>query len=78
MTGTNPHIAKAIEIFKDKGGQAAFAKEVGVTQGMVSGWLHNRYQVTWERAIKIEEVTNGMVTRHDLRPDIFGKPEDQE
>lgn len=50
--------------------QQSFAKSVGVTQGMVWHWL-NGYPVTAERALKIEEVTNGEVDRSDLRSDLW-------
>lgn len=30
--------------------------------------------ITAERAIQIETASNGLVTRQELRPDIFGKP----
>lgn len=68
---TNKNIEQAINCFNDK--QSGLAKAVGVTQGMVSGWLNGRYQITWEQAKKIETVTSGKVTRHELRPDIFGE-----
>jgi len=69
---TNKAVEKAIDIFKT---QKALAKAVGVTQGMVSFWLLGKTDVAWDKAIKIEEVTDGKVTRSDLRPDIFGHPE---
>lgn len=43
-----------------------------VSQGLVWQWESGRQRVTAERAIEIETATNGAVTRHDLRPDIFG------
>ncbi len=72
MRDVNPHIARAIDLFADRGRQAGLASAVGVSQGMVSGWLTGRYEVTLEAAIKIEEATAGAVSSHDLRPDIFG------
>lgn len=51
--------------------QDAFAKEIGVTQGMVANWVAGR-KLTPERAADIERVTSGRVTRIELRPDIFG------
>lgn len=62
-------IDKAIEHF---GSQAAMGQAVGVTQGMVSFWKRGLNAVSWQQAIKIEEESGGVVTRHDLRPDIFG------
>ncbi len=52
------------------GGQKKLAQALGVTEGMVSHWLHGRNQVTLERAILIERLTGGAVRREQLRPDI--------
>jgi transcriptional regulator with XRE-family HTH domain len=52
--------------------QAEFAKRLGVTQGLVTHWVNGRTRITAERAVQIEQVTDGQVTRHELRPDIFG------
>lgn len=54
--------------------QAEFANAVGKSQGMVSHWIKGRYPVEAEDAKTIETVTNGAVTRHDLRPDLFDPP----
>lgn len=53
--------------------QTAFAKEVGVTQGMVWQWLSGYRPISPESAIKIEEATGGAIKKRSLRPDIFGK-----
>lgn len=52
--------------------QEAFAKQIGVSQGLVWQWLDGRTRITAERAIEIDEKTNGEITKADLRPDIFG------
>lgn len=76
MSSHNPLIQQAIEHFDTKGRQSGLADAVGVSQGMVSGWLNGRYEITWEMAKRIEQATDGVVSRYDLRPDIFGpKPE---
>lgn len=62
----------AIERAKGNRTQAEFADLVGVTQPLVSYWL-KRQQVGAQYAIKVEEKTG--VSRHDLRPDIFGPPQ---
>jgi len=54
--------------------QASFAKELGVTQGLVWQWLNGRTKITPERAKQIEQVTQGAVTRHDILPDLFDAP----
>ena len=62
-------IDKAIEIF---GTQTALAEAIGATQPFVSQWVRNERPVSPKFARKIEEVTNGVVTRYQLRPDVFG------
>lgn len=58
------------------GTQEAFAKAIGKKQSYVS--MLKRRVVELGRKVpsdicpKIEEATGGAVTRHDLRPDIFG------
>ena len=52
--------------------QAAFAESLDVSQGTISHWLAGRVQVPLERCPAIERVTEGAVTRYDLRPDFFG------
>lgn len=49
--------------------QAEFAKRLKVSQGMVSQWIING--VAAERVLKIEAATEGKVSRHDLRPDLY-------
>lgn len=61
---------RAIEYF---GGQAALAEKLGLTKMAITQWKERK--VPLERAIEIEKLTNNKVTRHDLRPDIFDKPE---
>lgn len=51
--------------------QAVFAKRVGVTQGMVWQWLRGVRRVSAEKVLTIEEATNGKVSRHEIRPDLY-------
>ena len=53
--------------------QDEFAKKVGVSQGLVWQWINGKTKVRAERVAGIEEATNGEITRHDLRSDIFGE-----
>lgn len=62
----------AIEI---AGGVSKLADSLETNQSVVSNW-RLRKKVPPSRCIPIEEVTNGAVTRHDLRPDIFGPKPD--
>jgi len=50
---------------------AAFAGRVGTTRAAVSAWLKGRNKVSIGRVRKIEEITEGRVTRYDLRPDVY-------
>ena len=51
--------------------QQQFAAKIGVTQGRVSHWVKGA-TVPAERCAAIEQATGGRVTRHELRPDVFG------
>ena len=57
--------------------QAAFAALLTAAgsragQALVSQWEAGTVRIPVERMAAIEQVTEGKVTRHDLRPDIFG------
>ncbi|MCD9096162.1 transcriptional regulator [Luteimonas fraxinea] len=59
--------------------QAAFAAQLTkagspATQGLISQWEKGDVKVPAERIAKIVEVTGGLVTGSDLRPDVFGPP----
>lgn len=56
------------------GGVTALAEKLGVRQSVVSNWRTRGVspRVPAERCIAIEQATKGAVTRHDLRPDVFG------
>lgn len=53
------------------GSQSELARRIGVRQGYVWRWLRAN-KVPAERVLAIEAATHGAVTRHDLRPDVFG------
>lgn len=65
------HVHTAINIL---GGQAALAESVGVSQAAISKWATGKALISAENAKAIELATNGAVSRHDLRPDIFDPP----
>ncbi len=52
--------------------QTELARRLGVTQGLVHQWVTGKTRITAERCRDIERVTEGKVTRGELRPDIFG------
>jgi len=54
------------------GSQQALAHLLGIKPPSVSGW-YDRRRVPAERCIAIEKATG--VSRHDLRPDVFGAAE---
>lgn len=58
---------------KTKTTQQALADALGVTQGLVSQWINGVTPITGEQAVKIEEKTQGQVTREELRPDLYRK-----
>ncbi|KVT91898.1 hypothetical protein WK59_03950 [Burkholderia ubonensis] len=49
--------------------QAAFAAQLGVSQGLVYQWLTGRRPIAADRCVVIERATQGAVSRRDLRPD---------
>lgn len=55
------------------GGVGKLAAAIGLRQNVVGNWKL-RGQVPAERCLAIEQATGGQVTRHDLRPDVFGDP----
>ena len=54
------------------GGQVALAKVLGVNPSLISQWVTKRLNVAARHCLAIEQATAGKVTRHDLRPDVFG------
>lgn len=50
--------------------QVEFAKRVGVSPGAVWQWI-NGYKIAAENVLPVEKATDGKVTRHDLRPDLY-------
>jgi DNA-binding transcriptional regulator YdaS (Cro superfamily) len=51
--------------------QAELARRIDVTPGMVWQWLHGERRVAAEQVLKIEQATDGNVSRHELRPDLY-------
>lgn len=73
---TQTPLEKAVYI---TGSQVALARHIGgnVRQQHIWKWL--RSQPPAEHCRAIEDATNGVVTRYDLRPDVFGPaPADQQ
>jgi DNA-binding transcriptional regulator YdaS (Cro superfamily) len=53
------------------GSQAALAKALGVKPQHVWNWLNRDQRVPAEQVLPIEAATEGKVTRHELRPDLY-------
>lgn len=68
MENIRTHIERAVEIH---GSQTRLAAAMGCSQQQIS-YLLNAKSITAEMAKSLDEVTDGKVSRHDLRPDIFG------
>ena len=68
MFGMNA-LKQAIEIV---GTQAAFARALGVKPQHVWNWINRDEKAPADQVLAIEAAVGGKVTRHDLRPDIFG------
>ena len=51
--------------------QYLLAKDLGVSQGLVSQWILGKTLVSPKKCVHIERITNGQVTRQDLRPNDY-------
>lgn len=63
-----PPLERAVAI---AGGQVALARKLGLKQAHVWWWLNRAKKLPAEQAIAIEKATDGKVSRHELRPDIY-------
>lgn len=61
---------KILNAISAAGGVSALANRLGVKSPTVSQWRHGVRPVPPRLAIQIESITG--VSRHDLRPDVFG------
>lgn len=48
------------------------AEALGVTEASVRSWENGTRNPTPEKVLMIESLTEGQVSRHELRPDIYG------
>ncbi len=63
-------IAKAIERAAEiVGNKAALSRAVGVQPPTLQQWINGSRPVPVQKCTAIERVTDGQVTRQDLRPD---------
>lgn len=61
-------IESAVNYF---GSQSALASQLGVKQQSLQLWYSGKRSVPIKRCVQIERLTNGAVTRKDLRPDDY-------
>jgi hypothetical protein len=54
-----------------RGAKVEMALYLGITPTYMSMLIHNRRRASPEMAITIEKATQGLVTRKDLRPDLY-------
>jgi DNA-binding transcriptional regulator YdaS (Cro superfamily) len=53
------------------GGPSALSRQLGITPQAISRWLaRDTVPANW--VLSIEELLDGEISRHDLRPDVFG------
>jgi DNA-binding transcriptional regulator YdaS (Cro superfamily) len=69
-------IERAIDAVGGK--QVELATRISVTPQAVNQWVSGLRPVPAKHCIAIETATGGQVTRHDLRPDVFGPPPSNE
>lgn len=68
-------VARAVEIV---GSQQKLAEAADCSQQQISYLLKRAPSISVEMALKLERATSGGISRHDLRPDIFGPAPAQE
>lgn len=54
-------------------GQSGIAERMSCSISLISQIVNGNVSITAERAIAIEKATDGVVTRQELRPDLWGK-----
>lgn len=54
------------------GTKSAFADKLGISRQAFSQWISDR-KVPATRVLSVEKATGGLVSRHELRPDVFGR-----
>jgi len=57
-----------------RGMQSILAGFIKVSPVLIHQWSTGKRRVPAEKCGAIEKATNGIVTKHELRPDVFDKP----
>lgn len=68
MSNFRTYVVRAI---RHHGSQAKLAEAIGCSQQQIS-YLLKAKSISAEMAIRIDAATEGEVSKHKLRPDIFG------
>lgn len=63
------------EYFKDEpiGAKKEMAEYLGITQAWMATLISGKALCSAQLAKRIEEATQGLVTRKEIRPDLFGE-----
>lgn len=69
MTRTKELLKDAVKVV---GSQTKLAQALGISQQGVSYIINHASTVPAEIAVGIDRLTNGKISKFDLRPDIFG------
>ena len=64
---SNP-LEKAVELV---GSQAELARRIGKKQAHIWNWLNRDGRIPADMVLAVERATDGKVSRHELRPDIY-------
>lgn len=64
----NNHVAKAAQLI---GGQTALSKILGVSRQAVHQMIHSGAPCAAVHVLPIVRATDGEITPHDLRPDLY-------
>lgn len=67
----NKSIKALNEAIKLAGGHAQFVKQLKIYDQLLASWKQAQYGVSPEYVVAIEYLTQGKISRYDLRIDIF-------
>lgn len=60
-----------LKVVKKVGSIQELARELAVSRGYVSHWIHGRRKIPPELIKKIIELSEGEIKKKDLRPDLY-------
>ena len=68
---TQEKLSSARKAVSLAGGPSALSRQFGITPQAISRWLaRDTVPANW--VLSIEALLDGEISRHDLRPDVFG------